>query len=137
MSFEEQVIDAIQTAAAALEKADEIYEKQAATGRQVASLIPSVVDELAKRGYIDHMEKDAASRALRDHTKALQILARVVSRGPTQKSAATIGKPYSGDPGAGSAGVRSSSAFRVVSREADSQANRAFLRALGLEHMLS
>jgi hypothetical protein len=136
MTFEEKVVDAINLATSALEKADQMYQEKVSIDKKIREIVPRIVDSMVQCGLVDHTEKEAADRALRDPVKALKIFERVIAHrenGNKGNGVASMGKPYSHN-GTKKASQTIGNGFRVTKTDADSEADRAFFRALGLDN---
>ena len=93
--FNERVVEAIQIAGAALEKATiENNEKQASYNKY-ASRVPSTVEKLAKWGRIDDTPEDRKILAEKLATAegALEVIEMLAEYAPAEKTAAAMGTP--------------------------------------------
>jgi hypothetical protein len=135
MSLYKKVVDLIQVASSITEQASSLYKQKQNLDKVANSLVPQIVVQLKQAGMIDEFEKDAAERALRNHSQALQILARVLSRTPAAtKGSQSLGRPYTEDRSkTASANGKYSNGFRVTATASDSQADAVFFRHLGIE----
>lgn len=119
-TFDTKVVRHVAAASAAMQKAAAQLQAHAAGREKAAELVPLTVDALIASRLLRATEKEAATAALADHTKALQVLMNVAGRFGEQPA------PAMGSPAPEK--VASHGASRSGEREAD----RRFRQAIGL-----
>jgi hypothetical protein len=108
----------------ALKAAEDFAAAKAQEEREVEKMIPDVVEALVLHSRIEPHEKAAAAELLKDHRTTLEILARTAAHySPTNK----LGSNYGTEKRASTLGYGP--------RE-ETEADKVFLRHLGLEHLV-
>ncbi|MEM5809082.1 MAG: hypothetical protein QXH92_04185 [Candidatus Aenigmatarchaeota archaeon] len=129
MTFEEKVISAFEQVGRAFETFEKYLNKQAALEQEVQKLIPSVVEALIKSGCIFEHEAAFASDLLTDHVKTLNILKKTAERVHGNYIVQPIGKP--------GPSKANQTKYASANTNSISEADAAFLRGLGLEHLIT
>lgn len=124
MDFVEMVLDHIACSHAALDKAHDFMQKQAAVSQQVEELIPEVVEALIKHERIDPSQREKAAALLRDPVQALKILIKTADVNQTIRPK-SMGAPHH-SPTTRSA----TSSYRDFHTREESEAYRIFKEKL-------
>lgn len=108
-----------------LERTQQMYQEKRAEEERIADEIPRVVDALIKNGRIRPDERDEAAVLLQDHLTTLKILERTASHRTNEEVSFGHAKR---------AYVENNS-YRKISNQMK-ESDKAYLRALGLEHLI-
>ena len=87
MEADPKVIQALQASVAYAEKAQPLIEKAAQEEAAAAKLVPEVVDNLVKAGYLVAGQREKAAASLQSHVKALEALNKLATASQTSKAA--------------------------------------------------
>jgi len=96
MEADPKVLQALQASVAYAEKAQPLIEKAAQDEAAAAKLVPEVVDNLIKAGYLVAEQREKAATSLTSHVKALEALNKLAAVTQTAKAAAappSLGAP--------------------------------------------
>jgi hypothetical protein len=131
-SHQEKVLDFVEATGAIIEKSAALLAQKEAQDKQCAKLIPLAVKSLLDNERIEPHEKEAAEKVLQDPTKVLEILIKTAAH-RNDAERAKLGQP---DEKAQTkrAGYNSLNDDYVGrrARPAESEADKAFKRGLGL-----
>lgn len=95
----EMLLKTAQCTGAALERADELFKKQAEEQEKVASVVPGVSKKLIDAGLIEPHESEDLRRVLGDHSQTLELMGKVAmhyANSLAEVNADSLGKPENG-----------------------------------------
>jgi hypothetical protein len=131
LSHQEKVLDFVEVTGAIMEKSAALVAQKEAQDKQCAKLIPLAVEALLKNERIEPHEKEAAEKVLRDPVKVLEILIKTAAH-RNDAERAKIGQPVEGQTKKANYNSLSDGYVGRRSRPAESEADKAFKRGLGL-----
>lgn len=129
---QEKVLDLIEVTGAVMEKSAAMIAQKEAQDRQCEKLIPIAAQALLDNERIEPNEKSAAEKVLKDPAKVLEILIKTAAHRNVAERA-KLGQPVEGKQ-TKQASYNSLQDGYVGrrSRPAESEADKAFKRGLGL-----
>jgi hypothetical protein len=131
LSQQEKVLDYIEVTGAILEKSAAMVAAKEANDKRCASLIPLAADALLKNERIEPHEKEAAEKLMRDPAKVLEILIKTAAH-RNDSERAKLGQPSEGQTKKANYNSLNDGYVGRRSRPAESEADKAFKRGLGL-----
>lgn len=131
IDFKAKVINLIETVDQALQEAAAIVQEKQAAENNRQALINYVVDALIQYGRIYPEEREAAYRALQDHNKTLELLAKTAAHVPIHYAQQSAPQNSLGRPQRNGKVARSDHIF-IEPRDSTPEADKIFYSRLGL-----